>query len=81
LEDLVEPEPLLGEAICDPCPYGPELAFHHAGCFELAKPIREDRSADTGKAAFQLAVATGPLHQLLDDDQRPPFADHIQGSG
>src|SRR5581483_11987295 len=50
-----------------------------AGGLEVAEPGRQDVRPDARQALRQVGVALRPVHQLLDDEHRPPLPDEAEG--
>ena len=53
----------------------------HAGRLQLLEPRRQDVARNPGQTCGELAVAARPDEQVPNDEQRPAFADQLEGLG
>ena len=71
-----------GEAVADGSPdagfLGPD---HQAVLLEGAQAVREQVGRDAREPSGQLAEAAGAGQEVPDDEQRPAFAQHVEGAG
>jgi hypothetical protein len=52
-----------------------------AGRLEVAQAIHEQVRADAGQRVEELAVASRRAEELAHDQERPAFADDVEGGG
>lgn len=57
------------------------VTFDDARRFQFAQPQREPLGRDVVQPAKQVGEALGPPQQVPHDEQRPLFADHLEGAG
>jgi hypothetical protein len=55
--------------------------FDETCSFHLLETLGEKVGRDAGKAAQEIRVALRPKHEIPHDEQRPSFAEDVEGAG